>query len=337
MSTESIERNQEYTATVVRHTGSNYILSKLPEWNPFPAVIRGKLRLKGVKTTNPVAVGDIVEYRYESGISQVDGNTPVVITSVAPRRNYIIRRAANLSRQYHIIAANLDLALLVVTMDFPEVKWPFIDRFLVTCAAYGVPVKIVVNKMDLVMANEQVKEKYELFRIIYRHQAGYEIIESSTIASGKKERQDKGVEAIRELCRGKKVLLCGQSGVGKSSLINVLNPELNLKTADISDANNQGKHTTTFYQMHPLPEGGWVIDSPGIRGFGIVDLREDELSTYFPEMLRVSSDCRFTPCSHTHEPGCAVIKCVEEGIISEERYNSYLGMLEDNNEGKYRK
>ena len=326
MSTESAN----LSATVIRHTGSNYLLSSLPEWKPFPAVIRGKLRLKGVKTTNPIAVGDIVEYRHESGIEQVDGNTPVVITSVFPRRNYIIRKAANLSRQYHIIAANVDLALLVVTIDFPEVKWPFIDRFLVTCAAYGVPVKIVVNKYDTMIANEQVKERYDLFRIIYKGQAGYDILRTSVV-------DGTGIDSLRELCRGKKVLLSGQSGVGKSSLINILNPELDLKTADISDANNQGKHTTTFYQMHPLPESGWVIDTPGIRGFGIVDLREDELSTYFPEMLRVSGDCRFTPCSHTHEPGCAVVECVEKGIISEERYNSYLGMLEDNSEGKYRK
>ncbi len=318
------------TATVIRHTGSNYLLSELPQWAPFPAVIRGKLRLSGVKTTNPVAVGDVVEYIPGSGASDADGQVPAVITAVLPRKNYIIRRAANLSRQYHIIASNLDMALLIVTMDFPDVKWPFIDRFLVTCAAYGVPVKIVVNKADTIKGNEWLEEKLDLFRIIYHHQAGYEILEVSA-------HEGQGMDELKELCNGKRVLFCGQSGVGKSSVINALDPSLDLKTAEISDANNQGKHTTTFYQMHPLCSGGWAIDTPGIRGFGIVDLREDELSTYFPEMMRVLAKCRFTPCTHTHEPGCEVLRCVEEGIISEERYNSYLGMLEDNTEGKYRK
>ena len=302
---------------VVKHTGSHYLLSRLPEWDLFPAVLRGKVRLKGSVATNPVAVGDVVDYIWEEGMS--------VIERIHPRRNYIIRRSANLSREAHIIAANLDHAYLIVTMAFPETKLAFVDRFLVTCEAYGVPVTIVINKSDLL--DEELQQMALSFKDIYAG-AGYEIVEVSA-------KTGSGVDGLRERLRGKVNLFSGTSGVGKSSLIKALDPSLELiRTAEISSAHLQGRHTTTFYEMYPIAGGGFVIDSPGIRGFGLVDFKKEELSTYFPEMLRVMDSCRFAPCTHTHEPGCAVKAAVEEGAISADRYYSYLGMLEEEN--KYR-
>ena len=304
-------------AVVVKHTGSHYLLSRLPEWDLFPAVLRGKVRLKGSVATNPVAVGDVVDYIREEGMS--------VIERIHPRRNYIIRRSANLSREAHIIAANLDHAYLIVTMAFPETKLAFVDRFLVTCEAYGVPVTIVINKSDLL--DEELQQMALSFKDIYAG-AGYEIMEVSA-------KTGSGVDGLRERLRGKVNLFSGTSGVGKSSLIKALDPSLELiRTAEISSAHLQGRHTTTFYEMYPIAGGGFVIDSPGIRGFGLVDFKKEELSTYFPEMLRVMDSCRFAPCTHTHEPGCAVKAAVEEGAISADRYYSYLGMLEEEN--KYR-
>lgn len=308
---------QKGQAVVVKHTGSHYLLSRLPEWNLFPAVLRGKVRLKGSVATNPVAVGDVVDYIWEEGMS--------VIERIHPRRNYIIRRSANLSREAHIIAANLDHAYLIVTMAFPETKLAFVDRFLVTCEAYGVPVTIVINKSDLL--DETLQQMALSFKDIYAG-AGYEIMEVSA-------KTGSGVDGLRERLRGKVNLFSGTSGVGKSSLIKALDPSLELiRTAEISAAHLQGRHTTTFYEMYPIAGGGFVIDSPGIRGFGLVDFKKEELSTYFPEMLRVMDSCRFAPCTHTHEPGCAVKAAVEEGAISADRYYSYLGMLEEEN--KYR-
>lgn len=304
-------------AVVVKHTGSHYLLSRLPEWDLFPAVLRGKVRLKGSVATNPVAVGDVVDYIPEEGMS--------VIERIHPRRNYIIRRSANLSREAHIIAANLDHAYLIVTMAFPETKLAFVDRFLVTCEAYSVPVTIVINKSDLL--DEELQQMALSFKDIYAG-AGYEIMEVSA-------KTGSGVDGLRERLRGKVNLFSGTSGVGKSSLIKALDPSLELiRTAEISAAHLQGRHTTTFYEMYPIAGGGFVIDSPGIRGFGLVDFKKEELSTYFPEMLRVMDSCRFAPCTHTHEPGCAVKAAVEEGTISADRYYSYLGMLEEEN--KYR-
>ena len=302
---------------VVKHTGSHYLLSRLPEWDLFPAVLRGKVRLNGSVATNPVAVGDVVDYIWEEGMS--------VIERIHPRRNYIIRRSANLSREAHIIAANLDHAYLIVTMAFPETKLAFVDRFLVTCEAYGVPVTIVINKSDLL--GEELQQMALSFKDIYAG-AGYELIEVSA-------KTGSGVDGLRDRLRGKVNLFSGTSGVGKSSLIKALDPSLELiRTAEISSAHLQGRHTTTFYEMYPIAGGGFVIDSPGIRGFGLVDFKKEELSTYFPEMLRVMDSCRFAPCTHTHEPGCAVKAAVEEGTISADRYYSYLGMLEEEN--KYR-
>jgi len=304
-------------ATVVKHTGSHYLLSKLPQWELFPAVIKGKLRLKGFNSTNPIAVGDIVEY--EGGEGEL-----VTIKGILPRKNYIIRKSTNLSRQSHIIASNLDMVFLIVTVDMPQVKLPFVDRFLVTCEAYNVPVTIILNKMDIY--TPQALEMAEAFKEIYSH-AGYKVIESSATTG-------LGLDQIRESCKEKVVLFSGQSGVGKSSLISALDPNLNLRVGEISEYHQQGKHTTTFYQMHQISTGGFVIDTPGIRGFGLVDVSQLELSTYFPEMLRVEDNCRFVPCTHTHEPGCAVKEAVENGEISVERYESYLGMLDE--QTKYR-
>ncbi|MBQ5983417.1 MAG: ribosome small subunit-dependent GTPase A [Bacteroidales bacterium] len=302
-------------ATVVKNAGSHYLLSALPEWNLFPAVLRGKIRLKASEITNPIAVGDRVRFESDDAASEA----PALITEILPRTNYVIRRSTNLSRQAHIIAANVDRAYIIVSLYFPEIKLPFLDRILVTCEVYGVPVTIVLSKVDLY--RDEAGEQIEAFKSIYEG-AGYRVIETSIP-------ERKGIDEIREACKGGINLFSGESGVGKSSLIKALDPSLDPKIGRISDAHLQGKHTTSLYEMYRLATGGYVIDSPGIRGFGLVDLDKEEISKYFPEMLEASRSCRFTPCTHTHEPGCAVKEAVEEGRISAERYNSYLGMLEE--------
>ena len=316
-------------ATVVKHTGSHYMLSCLPEWKLFPAVLRGKIRLKGSSATNPVAVGDVVTYEADipEGTDVAENVTlenPAAITGVKPRKNYIIRKSTNLSRQSHIIAANLDRAFIIATIDFPEIKLPFLDRILVTCEVYNVPVTIVLNKVDLY--RESHKEMLDAFHEIYEG-AGYPVMEVSALTG-------EGIEDLREACKGHVSLFSGVSGVGKSSLIKALDPSLEPKVGEISEVHVQGKHTTTFYEMYSLASGGFIVDTPGLRGFGLVDLKKEEIALYFPEMLKASEDCRFTPCTHSHEPGCAVKEAVEAGEISYERYSSYLGMLDE--EGKYR-
>lgn len=317
---------EDGVATVVKHTGSHYTLSCLPQWSPFNAVLRGKLKLKDNNSTNPIAVGDRVEYEFED----IQGERIAAISKILPRKNYIIRKSTNLSKQSHIIASNLDMVFLVVTIMFPEVKLQFVDRFLVTCEAYHIPVTILVNKADLysdeVVGDNPLGAQLDHFIEIYT-KAGYKVIPVSA-------HDGTNIDDVRELCRDRVVLFSGVSGVGKSSLINALDPSLELKTGTISAHHLQGRHTTTFYQMHPLTGGGFVVDTPGIRGFGLVDFTKDELSTYFPDMVRVMDNCRFAPCTHTHEPGCAVKAAVEAGEISPERYDSYLGMLEE--ETKYR-
>ena len=292
------------------------MLSRLPEWNLFPAVLRGKVRLAAGSSTNPVAVGDLVRFEYEK---EPDEMHPAVITEILDRKNHLIRKSTNLSRQSHVIAANLDMAFLVVTLYFPEVKLPFLDRQLVTCGVFGIPATIVLNKVDLY--REEAPEQIDAFKSIYTD-AGYRVVETSA-------RTGEGIDDLRELCKGQVVLFSGESGVGKSSIIKAIDPSLNPKTGEISLAHLQGKHTTSLYEMYPISSGGYVIDTPGLRGFGLYGLEKDEISKYFPEMLRVADDCRFVPCTHTHEPGCAVKEAVEQGIISAERYNSYLGMLEE--------
>ena len=311
-------------ATVVKHTGSHYLLAQLPDWNLFPAVLRGKIRLKGSTATNPVAVGDVVTFESDVPQDQISLENPAAITAVSPRKNYIIRKSTNLSRQSHIIAANLDRAFIIATIDYPEIKLPFLDRILVTCEVYNVPVTIVLNKVDLY--RESHAEMLQAFHEIYEG-AGYPIIEVSALTG-------EGVDALREACRGHVSLFSGVSGVGKSSLIKALDPSLNPRVGEISDVHLQGKHTTTFYEMYSLATGGFIVDTPGLRGFGLVDLKKEEIALYFPEMLKASEGCRFAPCTHTHEPGCAVKEAVEAGEISYDRYSSYLGMLDE--EGKYR-
>lgn len=305
-------------ATVVKNAGSHFLLSRLPEWKLFPAVLRGRVRLEHGSTTNPVAVGDRV--RCSVG-EQLDETHPAVITEVLPRRNYLIRRSTNLSRQSHVIAANLDQVLVTVSLYFPEIKLPFLDRILVTCEVYGIPAVILLNKID--MYGSEVPEQVGEFVRIY-NRAGYEVIQTSAVTG-------EGVDRVRGLCRGRLSLLTGESGVGKSSLIKAVDPSLNPRTGLISEAHLQGRHTTSLYEMYRmnLDGGGYLIDAPGLRGFGLVDMEKEEIYRYFPEMLRVADHCRFVPCTHTHEPGCAVKAAVDEGLISPERYNSYLGMLED--------
>ena len=307
-------------ATVVKNAGSHFLLSRLPEWAPFPAVLKGKIRLSGSEATNPVAVGDVVTYDYSEEPSLTH---PASIMEVADRKNYVIRKSTNLSRQSHVIAANLDRAFIVVTLYFPEIKLQFLDRILLTCEVYGIPATIILNKIDIF--RKEFPEELADFHRIYES-AGYPVIETSALTG-------EGIESLREATGSKEdsriCLFTGESGVGKSSIIKALDPNLDPKIGDISIAHLQGKHTTSLYEMYPLSSGGFIIDSPGLRGFGLVDLKKEEIGLYFPEMLREMKGCRFTPCTHTHEPDCAVKRAVDEGRISPERYNSYLGMLEE--------
>lgn len=304
---------QTFSGVVVRATGSWYEV--LTEGERLQCRIRGKLRLKGVRSTNPVVVGDRV-----MGITDEQGNH--LIVDIEPRRNYVIRRASNLSKESHIIAANIDRALLMVTLRQPETALEFVDRFLVTCEAYKIPVVLLLSKSDL-----QDPEALEAFRAIYEP-IGYRVLEVST-ASGE------GVEQVRELLIGATTLLSGNSGVGKSTLVQAIDPTLDIRTGEISDSHHKGRHTTTFSTIYPLVEGGYVIDTPGIKGFGLIDIEEEELWHYFPEMMHYGQECRFYNCTHTHEPGCAVIAALEEGAIAEQRYESYLKMMDDDD--KYRK
>lgn len=300
---------------VLKSTGSWYEV--LADGVRYQCRIRGKLRLKGVRSTNPVVVGDWV--RFES-----DEQGGYVISAIEPRRNYIIRRASNLSKESHIIASNIDQALLVVTLFSPETAMEFVDRFLVTCEAYKVPVTILLAKIDLARRHpEAVEEFYSIYE-----KAGYRIIEISAT-------EGEGVDEVRELLHGKTTLLSGNSGVGKSTLVAAVEPGLDIKTGEISQSHHKGKHTTTFSTMYPLAEGGYIIDTPGIKGFGLIDIDDAELAHYFPEMMRYLPDCRFYNCSHTHEPGCAVVEAVKRGEIAYPRYESYLKIMDEDD--KYRK
>jgi ribosome biogenesis GTPase len=276
--------------------------------------IKGNFRLKGIRSTNPVAVGDRVE---------VDGG---FIIDIEDRRNYIIRKSQNLSKQSHILAANVDQAFLVVTVNRPQTSTTFIDRFLASAEAYRVPVYIIFNKTDLLDEDER---RYQEAMVNLYETVGYSCIQISA-ATGE------GLDALRPLLEGKITLLSGNSGVGKSTLINQLVPEARQKTAEISDAHNTGMHTTTFSEMICLASGGYLIDTPGIKGFGTFDMEPEELTSYFKEIFHFSRECRFSNCTHTHEPGCAVLKALEDHYIAESRYQSYLSMLEDKEEGKYR-
>jgi ribosome biogenesis GTPase / thiamine phosphate phosphatase len=303
---------------VIKSTGSRYrVLSE--GGRITECVIRGKFREKNLRTTNPVAVGDNVEF-------ELEGNEKTgIISRVLERRNYILRKASNLSKESQIIAANIDVLFLMITIIHPETPVEFIDRFLMTAEAYRIPAKIIINKTDIY--GERENERMEYLADLYSR-VGYECIRLSL-------KENRGVELLKERMKGMTSLVAGNSGVGKSSLINILNPSLNLKTAEISDYHLQGKHITTFPEMHPLPFGGFVIDSPGIRGFGVIDMERNEIYHFFPEIFRISKDCRFYNCLHLDEPGCAVRKAVENGEIDLLRYRSYINILEDTNT-KYR-
>lgn len=306
--------DRKFTATVVRATGSWYDV--LHDGETVRCRIRGRLRLKGVRSTNPVVVGDEVA-------CEADEGGDYVIADILPRRNYVIRRASNLSKESHIIAANVDQALLMASLRSPETPTEFVDRFLVTCEAYKVPVTILLSKLDL-----QDAEAVAEFRAVYEG-AGYRVLEVSV-------REGRGVEEVRELLAGRTTLVSGNSGVGKSTLIQAIDPSLDIRTGEISESHHKGRHTTTFSTMYPLAGGGAVIDTPGIKGFGLIDIDEAELWHYFPEMMRVAPACRFYNCTHTHEPGCAVLQALEEHRLAPSRYASYLSMMDDQDEGKYR-
>lgn len=303
---------------VIKNTGSWYSV-KTDDGKVVECKIKGNFRLKGIRSTNPVAVGDHVEIA-------LNQEGTAFITHIDERRNYIIRKSQNLSKQSHIIAANVDQAFLIVTVNYPQTSTTFIDRFLASAEAYSVPVVLVFNKRDILSDDER---HYQQSMVHLYETIGYECREISA-ATGE------GVEGLHKLLKGKITLLSGNSGVGKSTLINQILPEANLRTAGISDAHNTGMHTTTFSEMLELPEGGYIIDTPGIKGFGTFDMEPEELTSYFREIFHFSKDCKFSNCTHTHEPGCAVLKALEDHYIAQSRYQSYLGMLEDKDENKYR-
>ena len=306
---------------VIKNTGSWYTVLTDDD-QLLDCKVKGNFRIKGIRSTNPVAVGDRVTVG--------EGNW---ITEIADRRNYIIRKSINLSKQSHILAANVDQAFLVITVCKPETSTTFIDRFLASAEAYRVPVILIFNKTDLLNDDER---RYQQMMIQLYETIGYECHAISAQTGD-------GVDALHELLHGKITLLSGNSGVGKSTLINRLVPDANLRTADISDAHQTGMHTTTFSEMIPLAVDGssvdtpsWIIDTPGIKGFGTFDMEREELTSYFKEIFEFSKQCRFSDCTHTHEPGCAVLKAVEDHYIAQSRYQSYLSMLDDKDENKYR-
>ena len=345
---------------VVRNTGYSYTV-KSDAGEVFDCKVKGNFRIRGIRTTNPLAIGDGVTFTpYEQQTLQTlpsptlqggssisaneetneQGNHPLpggrvrggsvvgsgLITAIDDRKNYIIRKSTNLSKQSHIIAANVDMCFLIITIQQPETPLQFIDRFLASAEAYSVPVTLVFNKIDLI--DDEWKDYLDGVINLYET-IGYPCRRISALTG-------EGVEELRAELQGRITLLSGNSGVGKSTLINTLFPHLHLRTSDISDAYNTGKHTTTFSEMYEVGSGGYIIDTPGIKGFGTFNMKKEEVSHYFKEIFHFSADCRFNNCTHTHEPHCAVREAVERHDIAESRYNSYLSMLEDENEDKYR-
>ena len=303
---------------VIKNTGSWYVV-KTEDGRQIECKIKGNFRLKGIRSTNPIAVGDRVHI-----VLNPEGTA--FITEIEDRKNYIIRRASNLSKQSHIIAANLDLCMLVVTVNYPETSTIFIDRFLASAEAYRVPVALVFNKTDL-YSEDELRYLDGLINL-YTH-IGYPCFRISAL-------NNEGINEIKEELKGKITLFSGHSGVGKSTLINAILPEANLKTGEISTAHNKGMHTTTFSEMFPVEGEGYIIDTPGIKGFGTFDMKDEEVGHYFKEIFEFSAHCKYGNCTHRHEPGCAVREAVENHYISESRYASYLNVLEDKEEGKYR-
>ncbi len=304
---------------VIKNTGSWYTV-RTADGQMVDCKVKGNFRLKGIKSTNPVAIGDYVDF------TPLQDNT-ALITSIGERRNYIVRKSTNLSKQSHILAANLDQCILIVTINHPVTTTTFIDRFLATAEAYSIPVIIAFNKTDVYDADDNLllEGMTQLYQTV-----GYQCLSVSA-------KTGTGMDQVKSLLQGKATLISGNSGVGKSTFINSLIPGLNLKTSDISDAYNTGKHTTTFSEMYALDDhDSYIIDTPGIKGFGSFDMSKEEIGHYFKEIFQFSSGCRFNNCTHTHEPGCAVLEAVARHDISESRYNSYLSMLDDENETKYR-
>lgn len=304
---------------VIKNTGSWYVVNTTQ--GNFNCKVKGNFRLKGVRTTNPVAVGDKVDITVNP-----DGNA--FITAIEPRENYIIRKAINLSKESHIIAANVDMAYLVVTLAHPLTSTTFIDRFLATAEAYRIKTTLLINKIDLLTEPDD-RELLDAVTYLYRS-IGYDVMHLSGLTG-------EGIDSLRGELTGKVSLFSGNSGVGKSTIINDLLPGLDLRTGAISDIHDTGMHTTTFSEMFPLPGGGWVIDTPGIKGFGTIDFERNEIAHFFPEIFEVSHDCRYNNCTHTHEPGCAVLDALDRQEIAQSRYNSYLSILDDLNPDKYRK
>lgn len=303
---------------VIKNTGSWYQV-KTDDGQFVECKIKGNFRLKGIRSTNPIAVGDRVQI-----ILNQEGTA--FINEIEDRKNYIVRRSSNLSKQSHILAANLDQCMLVVTINYPETSTIFIDRFLASAEAYRVPVKLIFNKVDAY--SEEELHYLDALIHLYTH-IGYPCFKISA-------KKGDGMEIVRKELEGKITLFSGHSGVGKSTLINALLPGTRAKTAEISTFHNKGMHTTTFSEMFPVEGDGYIIDTPGIKGFGTFDMEEEEVGHYFTDIFKVSADCKYNNCTHRHEPGCAVREAVEQHQISESRYTSYLNMLEDKEEGKYR-
>ncbi len=303
---------------VVKNTGSWYTVHT-SDGRSIDCKIKGSFRLKGIRSTNPVVIGDRVEI-------EINQEGTAFIKHIDERRNYMIRRSTNLSKQSHILAANIDLAILVITVNYPQTSTVFIDRFLATAEAYRIPVQLVFNKKDRYDADEL--EYMDALILLYKH-IGYPCLKMCA-ATGE------GLEAFKEILEGRISLFSGHSGVGKSTIINRLLPNQNIKTSEISEYHKKGVHTTTFSEMLPLPGGGYVIDTPGIKGFGTIEMEGAEVTHYFTEIFKVASGCRFNNCTHRNEPGCAVVKAVHEQTISGSRYKSYLNILEEKEGGKYR-
>ncbi|MDR0574470.1 MAG: ribosome small subunit-dependent GTPase A [Tannerella sp.] len=303
---------------VVKNTGSWYTVYT-DDKRPVECKVKGSFRLKGIRSTSPVVIGDRVEI-------EENNEGTAFITEIDERRNYMIRRASNLSKESHILAANIDLVILVITINYPSTTTVFIDRFLATAEAYRIPVQLVFNKVD--RYDEDELEYLEALIRLYET-IGYPCLKMCAVTG-------EGIDTFRRILAGKITLISGHSGVGKSTIINRLFPDANLKTGDISEYHKKGIHTTTFSEMIPLPDGGYLIDTPGIKGFGTIEMDGAEVAHYFPEIFKFSADCRFNNCAHRNEPGCAVVKAVNERYISESRYKSYLNILDDKDENKYR-
>lgn len=304
--------------TVIKSSGSVYGVRAI-DGSVIDCRVKGNFRLKGIRSTNPVAVGDNVVFDMRE-----DGTAYIV--DILERKNYIVRKASNLSKQSHILAANLDLCFLIVTISHPVTATTFIDRFLASAEAYRVPVVIVFNKTDLY--NDAENKELEYLTALYES-IGYKCLHTSTVTNS-------GIDTLKEIMQGKTSLFAGNSGVGKSSLVNAISPEIAAKVGEISKTHDTGMHTTTYTEMFEFMPDSYIVDTPGVKGFGTFDMEVEEISHYFVEFFELSKDCRYGNCTHTHEPGCAVLEALERGEIAPSRYQSYLSMLDDKEEGKYR-